>query len=318
MSEIYIRERKKSSFEKKKEESCLIHFYMADIYSGTWLFQRLPTWPEFGICTARLCCLCAVTQPGSKSANHFPDDNGAVLLQSNKSTLFMLCTLKLYSITDKQGSIQTATETQPNHRVATKLPPVMGTLLSKPPPPGSQLVLPSEEATHLPHVVVQPDVLRVLPQAVLPPLRAGAAAGPAAGKHTGETRVSRRKAAGKGWVRSWRTSNGSAAKEGKAQARTWQWMWVQAGAWPPHGKPPWRRQTSTHPRDKNPDGNVASCLPGSPVRVPGTWNAGHATALMPSLGKSLCLVTQPPLLHLMRFDKNSAFSKKQNTMIYFE
>lgn len=43
----------KSSLKKKKEESCLICFYRADIYSRTWLFQRLPPWPEFGSCTAR-------------------------------------------------------------------------------------------------------------------------------------------------------------------------------------------------------------------------------------------------------------------------
>lgn len=71
----------------------------------------------------------------------------------------MLRALRLHSIYDKQSSIQIATETQPHHTVATKLPQVIGTVLSKPPLPGSQLVLPSDEATHLPHVVIQPDVL---------------------------------------------------------------------------------------------------------------------------------------------------------------
>lgn len=82
---------------------------------------------------------------------------------------------------------------QPNLTVATKSPQGISTLLSKPPPPGSQPVLPSDEATHLPHVVVQPDVLRVLPQAVLPALRGGAAAGPAAGKSEREDTCEQKK-----------------------------------------------------------------------------------------------------------------------------
>lgn len=109
----------------------------------------------------------------------------------------MLCALKLYSISDKRSSIQMATETQPNLPVATKLPQVTGTLLSKPPAPGSQLVLPWAEATHLPDVVVQADVLRVLPQALLPALAAAAPAGPAAANHTHNTRVSTAKTGGK-------------------------------------------------------------------------------------------------------------------------
>lgn len=168
-----------------------------------------------------------------------------------------------------------------------KLPQGMGTLLSKPPPPGSQLVLPSEEATHLPHVVVQRDVLRVLPQAVLPPLRAGAAAGPAAAKHTAETRV-RRKAGGKAGSGAEGHPVSLQQKKVKPKLGPCSKQGHKLVPWPPHGKPPGGWQTNTHPRDKNPKGNVPSCLPGPPVRAPGTWNAGHATALMPSLGKSLC------------------------------
>lgn len=158
------------------------------LLQGRHLFKDL-TFPETStLATAcqmhcQGCAVCSNTGQGlNQQISHFPNDNGAVLFQNNKSTCFMLCALKLYSICDKWSSIQMATETQPNHTEATKLPQLIGTLLSKPPAPGLQLVLPSDETTYLPHVVVQPDVLRVLPQAVLPPLRGGAAAGPAAGK----------------------------------------------------------------------------------------------------------------------------------------
>lgn len=48
-----LRKRTEKSSLKKKVESCLIHFYRADIYSRTSPFQRLPPWPEFSSCTAR-------------------------------------------------------------------------------------------------------------------------------------------------------------------------------------------------------------------------------------------------------------------------
>lgn len=133
MSEIYVIERKKVPL-KEKEESCLIRFYRTDIYSRTSLFQRLPPWPEFGSCTARALLSVCSKQHGqglNQQISHFPDDNGAVLFQNNKSILFMSCALKFYSIYDKPSSIQMATETQPHHTVATKLPPVRGTLLSQ-------------------------------------------------------------------------------------------------------------------------------------------------------------------------------------------
>ena len=75
-----------------------------------------------------------------------------------------------------------ATETHTNLTVATKLPEVITRRLSKPHLLDHKLVLPADDATYLPQIIVQPDVLRVLPQAVFPPLRSGAATGPAAAK----------------------------------------------------------------------------------------------------------------------------------------
>lgn len=75
-----------------------------------------------------------------------------------------------------------ATKTHTNLTVATKLPEVITHHLSKPHLLDHKLMPPADDVTYLPQIVVQPNVLRVLPQAVFPPLCGGAATGPAAGK----------------------------------------------------------------------------------------------------------------------------------------
>lgn len=80
------------------------------------------------------------------------------------------------------------TETHTNLTAATKPPQVVTHCLSKPHLLDHELVLPTDDATYLPQIIVQPDVLRVLPQVVFPPLRGSAATGPAAGKSEREDR----------------------------------------------------------------------------------------------------------------------------------
>lgn len=75
-----------------------------------------------------------------------------------------------------------ATKTHTNLTTATKLPKAITHHYRKPHLLAPKLVPLAEDATYLPQIVVQPNVLRVLPQAVLPPLCGGAATGPAAAK----------------------------------------------------------------------------------------------------------------------------------------
>lgn len=288
---------------------------MADIYSRTWLFQRLPPWPELGSCTARLCCLCAVTQPGSKSANHLPGDNGAVLSQNNKITLFMLCVLKLYGISDKQSSTQTATETQPNHRGATKLPQGMGTLLSKlhlldhswccpqRRPPTSLMSLSSAMCSEC---CRRRSFLRcVLALRLAQRLQTQ-------GRHVWEGKQGERLAQELKdiqWVCSRRWQSPSldlAVNRGMS--------WCLASPW----ETTWG-VTDQHSSKGQKSRWKCAQLPARVSSESSWYLKCKSCHSIDTISRQVTVLSYPtPLLHLMRFEKNNAFSKKLNTMIYFE
>lgn len=186
------------------------------------------------------------------------------------------------SICHEQRLNETAAETHANPTVATKLPEVTTHPLSKSHLLDHKLMLSADDATYLPQIIVQPDVLWVLPQAVFPPLRGRAATGPAAGKsERGKIPVSGKYWEGKaGWGARGQPT-GLQQEKGKHKlgccwclTSPWESAWWATGHRTPKGwKSRWKH---------------AHCLPGSPV----TARYPKCRSLIPLPGKSLYLVTQ--------------------------
>lgn len=150
-----------------------------------------------------------------------------------------------------EGQSLNGWRTYTNLRVARGPPKAAMWCLSKPHLGDRQVALPTD-ATYLPQIIVQPDVLWVLPEAVFPPLRGGTATGPTAAKSEGERKHT--------WVEKvGRESLYAELEDTKQTCRAGDRLPGTQGTW-------WR---------------PACCLPEQGV-----------TALVPPRGTSLCVGTQ--------------------------
>lgn len=137
--------------------------------------------------------------------------------------------------------------------------------LSKPHLGDRQVALPTD-ATYLSQIIIEPDVLRVLPEAVFSPLRRGTATGPTAGKSEGEREntCEWKRLEGRACMQSWRTPNRPAG------------------------------QVTSHRAPRGPGGHLPAACPSE---------AAPAAALVPPRGMLLCVGTQQCPCLLM-FDRN--------------